>query len=110
MAKAIAAATRSRTPIASELHDAAAGTGRELGQQVTTRLGRRRGPAARRGAVSDVLAKHGYEPHYTNGIIVLANCPFHALAERHTELMCGMNVVMITGMLGSCELDGLTRT
>jgi len=107
MAQAIAAATRSRTPIANELHHAAAGAGRELGQQVTTRLGRYRGPAACRGAVTDVLAGHGYEPHYTNGTIILANCPFHALAERHTELVCGMNLDMITGMLGCCELDGL---
>jgi predicted ArsR family transcriptional regulator len=107
MAQAIAAATRSPTSIADELHDAAAGAGRELGQMVTTRLGGCRSPAACRGAVSKVLAEHGYEPHYASGTIILANCPFHALAQRHTELVCGMNLDMIVGMLECSELDGL---
>lgn len=107
MAQAIAAATQSGAPIANELHNAAADAGSELGQMVTTRLGRCRSPAACRDAVSDVLAEHGYEPHDTNGTIILANCPFHALAVRHTQLVCGMNLDMINGMLESCELDGL---
>lgn len=107
MAQAIAAAIRSGTPIADELHGAAAEAGHELGHQVSTRLGRRRGSAACRDAISDVLADYGYEPHSSEEGIVLANCPFHALAQAHTELVCGMNLDMITSMLGCCELDGV---
>jgi predicted ArsR family transcriptional regulator len=31
--------------------------------------------------------------------VILANCPFHALAAEHTELVCGMNLAMVTGLL-----------
>jgi len=27
--------------------------------------------------------------------VTLANCPFHALASGHTELVCGMNLALI---------------
>ncbi len=37
--------------------------------------------------------------------ITLANCPFHRLAQTHTELVCGMNLDLIGGLL-----DGLGRT
>jgi len=30
---------------------------------------------------------------------MLSNCPFRAMAERHTELVCGMNLDLIAAML-----------
>jgi predicted ArsR family transcriptional regulator len=30
--------------------------------------------------------------------VTLANCPFHALAREHTELVCAMNLALFTGM------------
>jgi predicted ArsR family transcriptional regulator len=33
---------------------------------------------------------------------VLANCPFHALAQRDPELVCGMNLAFVEGVV-----DGL---
>jgi len=33
-------------------------------------------------------------------VVVLANCPFHALAREHTELVCGMNLHFVTALLG----------
>jgi predicted ArsR family transcriptional regulator len=42
----------------------------------------------------------GYEPARTaGGGIELRNCPFHLLAGQHTELVCGLNLQMIRGML-----------
>jgi predicted ArsR family transcriptional regulator len=51
-------------------------------------------------SAADVLAGVGYEPRVEGGEIVLANCPFSALAAEHAELVCGMNLAL---------LDGFTR-
>jgi predicted ArsR family transcriptional regulator len=48
---------------------------------------------------TDVLAGHGYEPRTSDGEICLANCPFDSLAREHTELVCGMNLSLVTGLL-----------
>ena len=44
-----------------------------------------------RGRVA-ALTTHGYEPRIKDAAILLANCPFDALAREHTELVCGMNL------------------
>ncbi len=49
--------------------------------------------------VAHVLALRGYEPHVHEDTIVLSNCPFHTLARGHTELVCGLNLDLITAML-----------
>ena len=54
------------------------------------------------GRTADVLALHGYEPRTSDGEICLANCPFDRLATEHTELVCGMNLALIDGVI-----DGL---
>jgi predicted ArsR family transcriptional regulator len=54
-----------------------------------------------------VLAGHGYEPRVQDGVVVLANCPFHALAREHTELVCGMNVHLIAAMLDELGHPGV---
>ncbi len=85
MAEAITAATRQGIPVADALRAAARTVGRSLGVPGDQ-------PA-------EVLARHGYEPRTTGDAVVLANCPFHALAERYTELVCGMNLDLINGLL-----------
>ena len=56
---------------------------------------------------SDVLAAHGYEPRTTGGVVSLANCPFDSLAREHTELVCGMNLSLIGGMLDEMGCRGV---
>jgi predicted ArsR family transcriptional regulator len=54
-----------------------------------------------------VLASYGYEPRTAGDQTVLANCPFHALAVAHTELICAMNVEFVRAMtqqLGYADL------
>lgn len=53
-------------------------------------------------AVGEALRPLGYEPRVTDGGVLLANCPFHALAATHTALVCGANVALLNGLL-----DGL---
>jgi predicted ArsR family transcriptional regulator len=52
-----------------------------------------------------VLQDHGFEPHLAEGDIVLHNCPFHTLAQEHPELVCGMNLHLLQGVL-----EGLGQT
>ncbi|MFI0420796.1 hypothetical protein [Spongiactinospora sp. 9N601] len=47
----------------------------------------------------------GFEPRAIGDTIALVNCPFHSLALRHTELVCGMNLGLLTGLL-----EGLAAT
>lgn len=84
----------------AEAVDAAARTaGRQLGQIIKDRAGRGAGDAAR-SATLDVLRERGFEPdERDDGTVVLRNCPFHLLARRHTDLICGMNHCLLTAAL-----------
>jgi len=37
--------------------------------------------------------------------VELANCPFDALAREQPELMCGMNLDLLDGMVEACGCD-----
>ena len=107
MAQAIAAATDSGTPIADALHEAATVEGRDMGDLVQARLGEDPDQATRTRVVSDLLSEQGYEPRITDDVITLVNCPFHSLAREHTDLVCGMNLDLIRGLLATCDGSGL---
>jgi predicted ArsR family transcriptional regulator len=49
-----------------------------------------------------VLAEYGYEPHQDGDTLCLSNCPFDRLARDHVELVCGMNLGLVNGVI-----DGL---
>jgi predicted ArsR family transcriptional regulator len=104
MAEAITTAVKDAMPIAESLRAAASTTGRNLGVEAA---GSVPGPENSIEAVSEVLARNGYEPRASQNDVVLANCPFHSLAETYTELVCGMNLALIGGVLdglGSADL------
>jgi predicted ArsR family transcriptional regulator len=51
-------------------------------------------------AVQSALRQHGFEPwRDATGAVQLRNCPFHQLAAEHTELVCGMNLALIHGLI-----------
>jgi predicted ArsR family transcriptional regulator len=83
------------------LHDAA----RRLGTGLT-----RPGQAADMHGLARVLSAHGYDPVQQRAdrgtVIRLRNCPFHHLAERHRDLICGMNLSLISGMVAGLRLPG----
>jgi predicted ArsR family transcriptional regulator len=54
-----------------------------------------------------VLERNGYESRLQRGEIVLANCPFHALAEQHRNLICGMNLELLSGIIEGIGGDGI---
>ena len=46
------------------------------------------------------LERLGFEPQQdAEGNVLLHNCPFHVLAVRHTELICGLNHAFVTGIV-----------
>jgi predicted ArsR family transcriptional regulator len=60
--------------------------------------------AAGEGAdLLEALIRRGYEPVVTDdGHVGLRNCPFHQLAQRHAELVCGLNHALLRGVLAGC--------
>ncbi|GAA2788857.1 helix-turn-helix transcriptional regulator [Kribbella solani] len=61
------------------------------------------GRTAGKQSVEQVLAAHGFEPRAEADGIVLANCPFRRLAKEHPQLVCGMNLHLIAGLLTSLD-------
>lgn len=56
--------------------------------------------SARGVGVIDSLCRCGFEPvRTTGGDIELRNCPFHQLMSQYPELVCGLNLELIQGML-----------
>jgi len=52
------------------------------------------------GAMKSLLESLGFEPRLADSSdIVLHNCPFRALAQEHTELVCQMNLQLLEGVL-----------
>jgi predicted ArsR family transcriptional regulator len=70
--------------------------------EVAYRRGRGLGASLQGTTVADALAQLGFEPHLRADGVRLHNCPFHALASRHTALVCNLNLQFVTGLL-----DGL---
>jgi predicted ArsR family transcriptional regulator len=100
LATAIAAATDTGKPVGECLRDAAESAGQVIGEVARNAAGSATTKGARRDAIAAVLALHGYEPQVRRGgEIALANCPFHRLAEQHRDLVCGMNLDFLGGLL-----------
>ncbi|WP_446666500.1 helix-turn-helix transcriptional regulator [Flexivirga sp. B27] len=55
--------------------------------------------AADDGDLLTTLRRRGYDPESVDGEIDLHNCPFHHLAQRHVELVCGLNHALLRGLL-----------
>lgn len=99
LAEAVERAAVDGVPVDRALRKAASDTGRAIGDAARAAAGPRAGRARRRGALMAVLERQGYEPQLHDGEIVLANCPFHALAEQHRALVCGMNLDLLAGAI-----------
>lgn len=69
-------------------------------------LGRDWGGQAADGDLLGCLARFGFEPRLEDGVIRLGNCPFHALAAQQTDLVCGMNVGLLDGVVDGVGAEG----
>jgi predicted ArsR family transcriptional regulator len=98
LARAVTDAERDGAPVREALRDAARDAGEALGERVRSRAGERTSPEAVLEATSDVLVDCGYEPRADDDGVTLVNCPFHALAQEYTDLVCGMNLELMHGL------------
>jgi predicted ArsR family transcriptional regulator len=94
MAEAIAVSADDGTPVLDALGRVAAEHGRTLARgtdapEATSALQR----------ACAALAEHGYEPRIEADGATLTNCPFHALAESHTDLVCRMNLALVDALV-----------
>jgi predicted ArsR family transcriptional regulator len=87
------------------LHAAARQFGDDLGRRRRAADPGREDP---RQAVANAVREQGFEPWPDEGGTVrLRNCPFHHLAARHTEIVCGMNLALIEGLVSGLGVSGL---
>ena len=91
------AAAQGITP-ADALRAAGAGWGRSLADQARASAGPRPSPDRLLACACQALTENGYEAQCSAGTVVLRNCPFDALAREHTELVCGMNLAIMTAV------------
>ncbi|WP_194904159.1 helix-turn-helix transcriptional regulator [Catenulispora rubra] len=88
---------------------AARGHGQATGaaERARTRPGRL-GPERSLSAGEAVLERWGFEPdRQAPTRLRLLNCPFHHLAARSPELVCGINHAFVCGVLDGLETTGL---
>jgi predicted ArsR family transcriptional regulator len=79
---------------------AAADLGRSLGQPARTKAGRRPSRSALGSALVSTLADAGFRPHVEpEGTVLLANCPFDAVARDHRPTVCRANLALVSGLM-----------
>ena len=102
LARAVEDAARDGVPVLEAVERAAADAGHRLGAAQRPRddgSAAASGDSAALDDIAAVLDAHGYEPRVQGDQVLLANCPFHALARAHTALVCDMNLYLITALL-----------
>lgn len=92
-----------------EVAKAARAFGVGLGAEARARAGARASRAAILRAAVAILDEYGFEPaEGPPGSVRLRNCPFDALARRHPDLVCGMNLSFMEGVLAGLDASGLS--
>lgn len=105
LASAVERSMSSGAPVADAVREVAGEQGRSIAA-----AHRDDGDAADRAGLEELgelLREHGYEPRADEGEICLANCPFDRLAAEHVELVCGMNLALIDGVIDGLGLEGV---
>lgn len=105
LADAVERSERSGRPVRAELEETSFRFGTLLGADAVAQAGRRASKSKQREALIDVLRGRGFEPRPAGADIVLANCPFHALAQQFTDLVCGMNLHLMHGFRSVLPLN-----
>jgi predicted ArsR family transcriptional regulator len=80
----------------------------QLGQQLAETARSTGDGTDTRDIALQVLEAYGFEPRTEGDSVTLADCPFHTLAQAHTELVCGMNLALLDGLLDGLASPGLT--
>ena len=104
----LATAMEATQPGATEvLAPTAHAIGEEIGRDARARVGPRPSKKRLMAGTMAALAANGYEPDQDGGEIRLHNCPFHYLASEHRQLVCGMNLALIEGVVDGLDVPGV---
>ncbi|WP_296605406.1 helix-turn-helix domain-containing protein [Nocardioides sp.] len=101
LAAAIDESTRAGVPVQRAVVSVAGERGRAIGEAAQVGAGGELERAA------EALAAQGYEPHRRDDTLCLSNCPFDRLARDHVELVCGMNLGLVGGVLEGLGCESL---
>jgi predicted ArsR family transcriptional regulator len=92
----LAAAVDESTRTGERARDALLRLARDLGREL----------GARAGTFDKVVRDHGFEPRPDgDGGTLLANCPFHRLAQRHADTVCHLNLELLSGVAEATGRD-----
>lgn len=94
--------------VARALDDAARSFGEGLGGEIREIAGARPDGDRVTTVAERVLARNGFEPFRDGAVIRMRNCPFDALAKDHRDLVCGMNLSLMEGLVDGCGAKGLS--
>ena len=89
MASAIERSVETGIPVRDALRIVAEAAGRTRGASV--------------GSLTQALEDNGFEPHADGDDLVLGNCPFHRLAQNHTDIVCELNYELIQGIADGAQ-------
>jgi len=94
---------------AEAAHERATRRGLEFGRQLAPHVPPGADAAVQLAAVGLALDDLGFEPRpHTGPGLILANCPFHQLAQRQRGLICGLNHSFLAGFLNGLGAGCLT--
>ncbi len=100
LAEAVDRSVRDAVPVAEAVRRVAGEVGRQLAEAEDA-------AGDDMARTSEVLGRHGYEPRIVDDELCLANCPFDRLATDHTELVCGLNLALIDGVIDGLQVGTL---
>jgi predicted ArsR family transcriptional regulator len=107
-AEALQAGATGTASTAEALDAAARSFGESLGSEARRQAGRRPSRSALLVAAIDVLSAAGFEPIAGDReVIALRNCPFDAIAKTNRDLVCGMNLSLMDGIIAGLRATGI---
>ena len=107
LASAIDDATADGIAVVDALNAAAGHWGRTVGDEARATAGPQPDRERLLASTCQALTDCGYAPHRDGGTILLSNCPFDALAQEHTQLICGMNLAIMDAVADRVSQTGL---
>jgi predicted ArsR family transcriptional regulator len=104
LAMGVDRSVREGVEVSEAVRAAAAAEGRRIAESADAP---ENGPVGELERTAHVLAGEGYEPRIDDDEMSLSNCPFDSLAREHTELVCGLNLALVDGVVDGLGCTGL---
>lgn len=107
-AEALSSGAAGEASTSDALDASARSFGESLGREARRRAGPRPGRGPLVAAAMTVLEEAGFEPAAgEREVIALRNCPFDAIAQTHRDLVCGMNLSLMDGVIAGLRATGI---